>query len=96
MGISDGEYLPIVRVAPVYPARPAARGLEGHVIVRYAVTATGETRDVEVIESTSTLFERAAVEAARKFRYRPRIIDGQPVEVPGVTSRIAFELPEDD
>lgn len=96
MGVSDGEYLPIVRVAPVYPARAAARGLEGYVIVRYTVTATGETRDVEVVESTSTLFERAAVEAAQKFLYRPRIIDGEAVEVPGVTSRITFELPEDD
>ena len=28
-GITDGEYLPIVKVAPVYPARALNRGLEG-------------------------------------------------------------------
>lgn len=91
-GNSDGEYLPIVKVQPIYPQRAAQRGLEGHVIVQYTVTTTGETRDVEVIESTSTLFNRAAIESAQKYKYRPRVIDGTPVEVPGVTTRIIFEL----
>lgn len=91
-GVSDGEYLPIVKVAPIYPPRAAARGLEGYVVVQYTVTTTGETRDVEVIESTSTLFDRAAVESALKYKYKPRIIDGTPVEVAGVTTKIIFEL----
>jgi len=91
-GVSDGEYLPIVKVAPIYPQRAAQRGLEGYVIVQYTVTTTGETRDVVVIESTSTLFDRAAVESALKYKYKPRIIDGTPVEVAGVTTKIIFEL----
>lgn len=90
--VSDGEYLPIVKVAPIYPQRAAARGLEGYVIVSYTVTSDGSTRDVEVIESTSTLFERAAVDSALKYKYKPRIIDGTPVEVAGVTTRIEFVL----
>jgi protein TonB len=56
-GISDGEYLPIVKVAPVYPARALQRGLEGYVIVEFTVTPAGTTRDAVVVESTSTLFE---------------------------------------
>ncbi len=91
-GSSDGEYLPIVKVAPIYPQRAAARGLEGHVIVQYTVTTTGETRDVEVVEATRSLFNRAAIESAQKYKYKPRIIDGTPVEVPGVTTKIIFEL----
>jgi len=91
-GASDGEYLPIVKVAPIYPPRAAARGLEGYVVVQYTVTTTGDTRDVVVIESTSTLFDRAAVESAQKYKYKPRVIDGTPVEVGGVTTRIIFEL----
>lgn len=91
-GVSDGEYLPIVKVAPVYPARAAARGLEGYVIVEFTVTRTGTTKDVHVVESSSSLFDRAAVEAAEKFKYRPRVIDGQPVEVPGVRNKITFVL----
>lgn len=91
-GVSDGEYLPIVKVAPVYPARAAQRGLEGYVIVEYTVTRTGATRDPVVIESTSSLFDRAAVESALKYKYKPRVIDGEPVEVPGVRTIIRFEL----
>ena len=91
-GVSDGEYLPIVKVAPVYPSRALSRGLEGYVIVEFTVTTNGSVRDVSVVESTSTLFERAATEAALKFKYKPRVIDGQPVEVPGVRNRITFEI----
>ena len=91
-GVSDGEYLPIVKVAPVYPPRAAARGLEGYVVVQYTVTTTGETRDVVVIDSSSNLFDRAAIESAQKYKYKPRIIDGTPVEVAGVTTRIEFVL----
>ncbi|MBN1239057.1 MAG: energy transducer TonB, partial [Gammaproteobacteria bacterium] len=87
-----GEYLPIVKVAPVYPARAASRGLEGYVIVEFTVTRTGTTKDISVVESTSSLFERAAVDAAGKFKYKPRVIDGEPVEVPGVRNKITFVL----
>ena len=91
-GVSDGEYLPIVKVAPVYPARAASRGLEGYVIVEFTVTPNGTTKDIFVVESTSSLFERAAVDAAAKFKYKPRVIDGNPVEVAGVRNKITFVL----
>lgn len=91
-GVSDGEYLPIVKVAPVYPSRALSRGLEGYVIVEFTVTRQGTVRDVTVVESTSSLFERAATEAALKFKYKPRVIDGEPVEVPGVRNKITFEI----
>jgi periplasmic protein TonB len=94
IGVSDGEYLPIVKVAPVYPARAASRGLEGYVIVEFTVTRTGTTRDISVVESSSSLFDRAAVDAAGKFKYKPRVINGEPVEVPGVRNRITFVLEE--
>lgn len=92
IGVSDGEYLPIVKVAPVYPQRAAQRGLEGYVIVEFTVTRTGTTRDISVVESSNSVFDRAAVDAAAKFKYRPRVIDGEPVEVPGVRNRITFVL----
>jgi protein TonB len=91
-GVSDGEYLPIVKVAPVYPARALARRLEGHVLLEFVVTQTGAVRDVKVIESTAPLFERPAIEAALKFRYKPRVIDGEAVEVAGVRNMITFTM----
>jgi protein TonB len=92
LGTSDGEYLPIVKVAPIYPRRALQRGLEGYVIVEFTVTRQGTVKDVVVIESTSTVFDRAATEAAAKFKYKPRIVNGEPIEVPGVRNQITFKL----
>ena len=89
---SDGEYMPIVQVAPQYPRRAQQRGLEGWVTLEFVVTRQGTVRDPVVIESSSSIFERAALEAVQRFRYRPRVIDGEPVDVPGVQFRITFEL----
>ncbi len=92
LSYSDGEYLPIVRVAPVYPNRALSRGLEGYVDLMFTVTEAGTVKDPVVTYSTSSLFERAAKNAVLKFKYKPRVVDGKPVEVPGVETRIRFQL----
>ena len=92
MNIAEGDYLPIVRVAPVYPARALSRGLEGHVDLSFTVTTAGTVRDPVVIFSTSSLFERAAIRAVLKFKYKPRVQDGVPVDVPNVKTRISFRI----
>ncbi|MEJ2298682.1 MAG: TonB family protein [Woeseiaceae bacterium] len=63
MNIAEGDYLPIVRVAPVYPSRALSRGLEGFVDLSFTVTTAGTVKDPVVIQSTSKLFERAAIRA---------------------------------
>ncbi len=92
MNIAEGDYLPIVRVAPVYPARALSRGIEGYCDMSFTVTTTGTVADPLVTFSTSSLFERAATRAVLKFKYKPRVVDGIPVDVPGVTTRIRFQL----
>ncbi len=92
MNIAEGDYLPIVRVAPVYPARALSRGLEGYVDMAFTVTTTGTVKDPLVVFSTSSLFERAAIRAVLKFKYKPRVVDGVPVEVPNVKTRITFKI----
>jgi len=90
---SDGEYLPIVRVEPIYPSRAAARGIEGYVIVEFTVTTNGSVRDPVIIEAEpSSIFNRAAQRAVVKWKYKPRVVDGQPVEVPGVRTQLTFQL----
>ena len=95
-GSSTSDFLPVVKVAPIYPARAALRELEGWVMVEYTITANGDVKDVVALESSSPIFVRAAVESAEKYRYRPRIIDGEPVEVTGVTTLIYFNLVDRD
>ena len=87
-------FLPLVRVAPAYPARALSRHLEGYVDMSLTVTTTGKVKDPVVLYSTSPLFEKAAIRAVRGFSYQPRIVNGVPVEVPGVKTRISFKFGE--
>ena len=88
----DGDFLPIIKVLPSYPMAAITRELEGYVIVEFTVTRTGTVSDVVVVESTHRIFEKAAIDAAYKFKYRPRIIDGEAIEVHGVLNKLTFVL----
>ncbi|MBM4206215.1 MAG: energy transducer TonB [Gammaproteobacteria bacterium] len=90
---SDGEYLPIVKVAPVYPRRAQTRGIEGFVVVEFTVTKLGSVINPVVVESQPPgIFDNAALNAALKFKYKPKVVDGAPIDVAGVRNRISFEL----
>lgn len=90
---TDGDYLPIVKVAPVYPRRAQIRGIEGFVLLEFVVTKTGAVRDPQVIESKPPgIFDRAALSAALKFKYKPKVVNGEAIDVSGVRNRIIFEL----
>lgn len=91
----DGEYLPIVKVAPIYPRRAQSRGITGYCIVEYAVTTTGAIRDPRAVDcQPSGLFDDASVKAALKFKYKPRVVDGVAIEVSGVQNKFTYELEE--
>ena len=96
LGVGEGDYLPIVKVAPIYPQRALTRGVEGFCVVEYTVTNLGTTRDPVVVvdQCTSSLFHRASLQAALKFKYKPRIIDGEAVEVRGVQNKFTYEIME--
>lgn len=95
---SEGDYLPIVKVAPQYPRRALQRGIEGYAIVEYTVTKNGSVRDPRVVEAytskgnPTTIFNSAAMKSALKYKYKPRVVDGQPIEVPGVRTKISFNM----
>ncbi len=93
LGAGEGDYLPIVKVAPIYPRRALARSLTGTCTVKYTVTTAGTVRDVEVVPEmcSDEIFMRSSVEAAKRFRYKPRVIDGVAVEVSGVYNKFYFE-----
>jgi len=89
----DGDYLPIVKVAPIYPRRAQSRGIEGYVIVEFTVTKNGAVRDPVVVEAQPEgIFDRAAMDAALKFKYKPRVVDGTAMEVAGVQNKISFQI----
>ena len=89
----DGEFLPIVRVAAVYPRRALQRGIEGYVDVEFTVTKLGSVSNPKVINaSPKGIFEQAAMDATLKYKYKPRVVNGEPMEVSGVEVRVTFEI----
>ncbi|XOZ33420.1 energy transducer TonB [Halomonadaceae bacterium KBTZ08] len=95
-GISGGgnsEYLPIVKVEPNYPQRALRRGIEGYAVVEFTVTENGNVESPRVVEADPKgVFNEAAKKAALKFKYRPKTVNGEPVEVSGVRNIIRFEM----
>ena len=93
MSSGDGEYLPIVKVAPIYPRRAQTRGITGYCIVEYTLTKTGSIRDPQPVDcQPEGVFESASVKASLKFKYKPRVVDGEPIEVAGVQNKFTYEL----
>ena len=87
------EPTPILRVSPVYPPRASRRGLEGWVEISFTITSEGTTADVQVIKGDPPgIFDRAAVQAIRKWKYKPQRQDGQVSARSDVHVIIKFEL----
>lgn len=91
-GFGDGEMIPLTVVQPEYPRRAAQRGLEGYCTVEFTVAANGTTKDAFVADCPDSIFERSALRAAERIKYKPRVVDGQPVDVPGVQYRFTFQM----
>lgn len=93
VAMGDGEYLPIVKMSPTYPPKALSNQIEGSCLVTYTVTVTGSTKNINTVKGQCpAIFARSAKMAAKKFKYRPRVIDGEAVEVPGVFNRFDFSL----
>jgi protein TonB len=95
LGATDGEMLPLVNIQPTYPTRAAQRGIEGWAQVSFTVTETGGVRDVIVVDAEPAgMFDQSSVRAAERFRFQPRVVNGQPVEVPNVQYVFRYQLEE--
>ncbi|GFZ82384.1 protein TonB [Pseudohongiella nitratireducens] len=95
LGISDGEMLPLVNIQPQYPTRAAQRGIEGWCQVSFTVTAEGGVRDVVVVDAEPQgMFDRSSIRAAERFRFQPRVVNGEAVEVPNVQYVFRYQLEE--
>jgi periplasmic protein TonB len=91
--VSDSDIVPLVRPLHRYPSRAQARGIEGWVHLRFDVTPEGGTDNIVVLDADPQgTFDRAAVNAVKKYKYKPRIENGVPVARPGVEVVLSFEM----
>ena len=95
---SDGDVIALVRVNPDYPQRAAERGIEGFCTVYFTITALGTTRDAYVPEGpencSNSLFSRPSIRAIERFKFKPKIVDGEAVEIEHA-NRFVYELADD-
>ena len=92
---TDGDYLPLVAIAPQYPTRAAQRGIQGWCLVSFTVDGLGNVIEdtISVVDAEPpNIFDRSSVRAAARFKFQPRVVDGQCVEVSGVQYLFRYQL----
>ncbi|HJN96891.1 MAG: hypothetical protein CMQ15_02855 [Gammaproteobacteria bacterium] len=92
---TDGDFLPLVAIAPQYPTRAAQRGIEGWCLVSFTVDGQGgvvEDSIIVVDAEPPSIFDRSSTRAAVRFKFQPRVQDGIGVEVTGVQYLFRYQL----
>lgn len=81
------------QVAAQYPQKAITRNIEGFVDVKFDITVLGTTENISVVRAVpESIFDRSAVNAVKRWRYRPKMEEGQAVAYPGMVQRITFVL----
>jgi protein TonB len=92
MGFGDGDVIPLVRMPAQYPSKAKRRNIEGFVKARLEVNAKGTVDSVEIVDSKPRgIFERSAIRALYKYKFKPQIVDGKP-QPQTVTQTLEYTL----
>ncbi|GAA5525180.1 hypothetical protein Maes01_01745 [Microbulbifer aestuariivivens] len=90
--------VPIFKPAAQYPASALRRGLEGYVVVEFSIGKNGNVINAKVVggydasDTPTAIFNRSALAAVKRFKYRPQMQDGKAIVRHGVHNRISFKL----
>ncbi|MEJ2514335.1 MAG: energy transducer TonB [Gammaproteobacteria bacterium] len=77
---AEGDIIPIVRIEPQYPRDALIKGQEGWVRIKFTILPDGSVSDPSVIAAEPPrVFNREAMRAILRWKFKPRIIDGKPV-----------------
>lgn len=88
----DGPLINVIKVQPQYPPAAERRGLSGVVIVRFDVTEIGTVENAVVVESSNSVFNKAAIDAASRFKFKPRVVDGKTYGAKGLRQQFRFDM----
>lgn len=90
----DGEVIPIVQIEPQYPREALMKCIGGVVNLRFTILEDGSVEDPSVVSSDPPrLFDRSALRAIVRWKFKPRIVDGRPVKREA-TLPLEFKTPE--
>jgi len=80
-GDAGGNAYPVAAVPPPYPRKAALQGIEGWVRLAVEIDARGRVLGVRVLDAEPRgVFEQTAIDAIRRWSWKPAIIDGRPIE----------------
>ncbi|MGA9960003.1 MAG: TonB family protein, partial [Acidobacteriaceae bacterium] len=82
----------IDQVQPIYPPIAKAARIQGTVVLAATIGKNGSIQDLKVVSGPAML-QQAALDAVRRWRYRPTVLDGVPVDV-DTTISVVFTLNE--
>jgi protein TonB len=90
---ADGDARPLVRVNPKYPIGAARDGIEGWVVLAFDINAIGEVINIKIIDSQpKRIFDKAAKQALKKWKYRAKSVDGKQVEQQNFNVQLDFTM----
>jgi periplasmic protein TonB len=76
----EGEAVPVFKMEPKYPRKAAKSRIEGWVKVEFTITEKGTVTNAVIVDSQPRrTFDRSVIKSIRKWRFRPKIIEGRPV-----------------
>jgi protein TonB len=93
VGVGDGPTGPVAittemarpqllrKIDPIYPATARSARIGGRVTIEAVIGLEGSVEAAQIVGSTSSLFDDAALDAVRQWRYRPATLNGSPVRV---------------
>ncbi len=91
--MTDGDAIPWVVIPATYPRKALMDGIEGFVTFEFTVMPDGSPRDVKIIDSKPRrLFDRAAMRAVYKWKFKPRVEDGVAIEQKHMRYTMEFKL----
>jgi protein TonB len=88
-GVTQG--MKIRDVKPVYPQMAKVARVQGAVVLAAVIGKDGAIQNLHVVSTASPLLNQAAIDAVKQWRYRPYILNGEPVEV-DTTITVNFTL----
>ena len=84
------EGMLIEKTVPVYPAIAKATDTQGTVVLQAIISRSGTIENLHVVSGPAML-QQAALDAVKRWRYRPFLLSGEPVEVE-TTVNVVFKL----
>jgi protein TonB len=88
VGVTEG--LLLSKTAPAYPVIAKTTGISGTVVLAATISTSGSIQNLRVV-SGSPMLRQAAIDAVKNWRYRPYLLNNQPVEVE-TTIDVIFSL----